>query len=195
MSKKEINIVNQLGLKGFFKTYEFSNLKRHIILAIVLTILYFIILFISKLDVKTQIDKILNLGIDILPNLLGFLLGGYAILISFGSVRFLKMVTKVVEGQKTSLFQKTSLNFTLSIFVNCVALLFVFFTKIISDLNYTISCFIGSDLVYIFNFIVIFVLVFLLLFTIILLPQLLFNVYNFATVYGALMQDEDDSSE
>ena len=61
--------------------------------------------------------------ISVLPNMLGFSLGGYAILISFGEERFRALLASKKKNERTSLYVDVSVRFVHFILVQGMALL------------------------------------------------------------------------
>lgn len=65
----------------------------------------------------------------ILPNILGFALGGYAILMSFGGEDFMKFLVSIRQANGTSLYLVASAIFTHFIIVQTLALLLALLAK------------------------------------------------------------------
>lgn len=64
-----------------------------------------------------------SLSLSCVPNLLGFTLGGYAILLAFGDEKFRKLISKEVEDNEPSLFMAVNGAFIHFILVQVLAIL------------------------------------------------------------------------
>ena len=67
--------------------------------------------------------------IGVLPNLIGFTLGGYAILISFGNERFINILTEPVDNKPASIFMAVNATFVHFIVVQVFALMLALFAQ------------------------------------------------------------------
>ena len=63
-----------------------------------------------------------DLAISVIPNLLGFSLGGYAILLAFGNDQFLKLIAGTEEGESVSPYIEVNAAFIHFIFMQIISL-------------------------------------------------------------------------
>lgn len=116
---------------------------------------------ILNIDFFTIICKITDLYISIIPNLLGFNLGAYALLIGLASSTFLPSLTKGINKGFT-FFQKASSVFAFCITVQAITLIMSFIIRqivIIQELSMysmdnknVIACYLNISIFFILNF-------------------------------------------
>lgn len=80
-----------------------------------------------------------DIPLQILPNLLGFTLAGYAVIITFGSKEFWEIVCKKEKGEENSLFIQISATFAHFIIVQIIALLTTIISKYTASTGSIIS--------------------------------------------------------
>ena len=115
---------HQVGLRGLLAIYPTNKLKRGIKWPLLTTaVVGGAMLLLGKNSAQQSLDDIAVLVVSILPNLLGFLLGGYTILIGFGNVDLLKSATKIYPESGISLFQTLSSIFAITILVQSLTLI------------------------------------------------------------------------
>jgi hypothetical protein len=144
-----------------------------------------VILIVSFFDNFSKIEIIkfiANQAIDIFPNILGFNLGGYILLISLNVKDILTELTEPDDskGENFSFYQKMSSVFAFSILLQ-ISLLIVsmIFTLII---EFAQNIFINDLLSNVLNSIALFLLSFLLSYSTLLIFQIVLNVFNFGQV-------------
>lgn len=143
--------------------------------AVVITLICSIFLFFFTKDVSALsiLDKLINRILSIMPNILGFTLAGYVLLIGFGSDEFLEGITEQ-DDCDYSFFQHFSSIFAWSIIIQANTLLVSFILSFISDYN------IISKHANIINFIVLMILLILSFYSILLIIRLVLNVFHFS---------------
>jgi len=94
----------------------------------VLNIAIYIIVFLLNTNLFQLISKTTDLYLSVLPNLLGFNLGAYALLIGLASSNILIKLTKGIDNSFT-FFQKASSVFAISIVLQGFTLLIAFIIK------------------------------------------------------------------
>lgn len=115
---------HQVGLRGLLAIYPTDKLKRGIRWPLLTTVVVGgAMLLLGKNNTQQNLEDIAGLVVSVLPNLLGFLLGGYTILIGFGNVDLLKSATKVYPESGISLFQTLSSIFAITILVQSLTLI------------------------------------------------------------------------
>ena len=138
------------------------------------------------------IDKVLS----ILPNIIGFNIGAYALIIGFGHRDVIeKMATS--KDNKYSLFQKMGGTFAFSVIIQSFTIVLAFLLNLfISIFKYSLPDFIC--ITEIVNFIALSILLFLTLYSIFLIPQIVLNVFGFSQLYHFYTRQgkvENDDSE
>lgn len=126
----------------------------------------------------------------IMPSLLGFVLGGYAIIIGFGNEKFMKSTAKISEDEPISYYQTFSSVFAFSIL--CIS-----FSLVISFVFYLIGLidpiFYASDyLIDVINYIGLFILIFAVTYAIFQIPVMIINIFSFSQTHhiNLVMQNE-----
>lgn len=115
---------HQVGLRGLLAIYPTDKLTRGMMWPLIVTILVGgAVMLLGKTDNQKNLEDIAGIAVSVLPNLLGFLLGGYTILIGFGNVDLLKSATKVYPESGISLFQTLSSIFAVTILVQSLTLI------------------------------------------------------------------------
>jgi hypothetical protein len=115
---------HQVGLKGLITVYPTDKLKAGAKWPLLVTIVVgMAVLLLGKDSNEKNLEDISGMAVSVLPNLLGFLLGGYTILIGFGNVDLLKSATKVYPESGISLFQTLSSIFAVTILVQSLTLI------------------------------------------------------------------------
>jgi hypothetical protein len=177
---------HQSNLRGLIQIYPKDKLLRGSLLPLFFTIVVSIILIIAEVKAEVFLKEIVDSSLSVLPNLLGFLLGGYTILIGFGDVNLLKSTTTIVQGRFISLFQMLSSIFALTIYLQSLTLgiaIVAHFTLMLPmDSFYKIS----NKLHYLtegINIVTIPSVLFLLFYSVLSLRDMVMNVFGFAQQY------------
>jgi len=147
-------MVSKLGITGIFKNYSWENFSRSLSIPILLTTFMGSVVFLSGKNVFSILVSVIDLALSILPNLLGFLFGVYALIIGFSNIDLLKKMAEFYpeqKKQKISLYQSTSAIFSFLLVLLVFSLILCFTIKFIvsleihlSDDNYrTIEFYIG----------------------------------------------------
>lgn len=181
MTKQEIEQINKdhpTSYKGIFYSYDWKEIKtsRPFQLSIFLSVALFIISLLSKKNTFEVLGLWSSQILSIFPNLLGFNLGGYALIIGFGNTELVESMTKKKEGKKTTVFQKLSGIFAFAILLQLSAFLLSFSVNFIIQLNFTSP---DSRIVNSINTPIIILLSFLGLWGLFILPNLVANVFSF----------------
>jgi hypothetical protein len=177
---------HQMDLKGLLTLYPKDKLEKGIVLPIILTSIISFLLILVEVDPENFLKGIVESSISILPNLLGFLLGGYTILIGFGNAELLKETTTIIEGRSISLFQMISLIFALTIYLQAITLSIVIVAHFTLSIPIPLKPGLLSILYKIVpavNIISIPILLLLLLYSILSLKDMVMNVFDFAQQY------------
>ncbi len=137
-----------------------------------------------KLDSQKLVTSIVDATISVMPSLLGFLLGGYTILISFANSDLLKLMTRKTNNRNISVFQMLSCIFALTILLQSATLLLALVARFsmlnaieprdLLWLSYTMT-----GLNYMFGFI----LLSLLLYTIFAFRDIITNIFNMTQLF------------
>jgi hypothetical protein len=113
------------GLYGIFKITGIKDVIKSgvFICSIVSTISLLFFVCVTKYDSYSLIKEIKSLCLNILPNILGFTVSGYAIMVGFTQSMMQKKITEKIPNSKYSLYQKISSKFALNIVIQGIVLL------------------------------------------------------------------------
>ncbi|WP_409028826.1 hypothetical protein [Gracilimonas sediminicola] len=169
------------GLKGFVNIYPkeklYSALKLPFAVSLLLSIVF---LNINDWNYLDKIRGILDLSMQILPNLLGFMLGGFAIFLGFTDREFIEKISYFNPDEK-SLFQLISYAFTFSLLAISISLFVVVVSKLIVGASSLLPFHYTNYL----NAFFYWVLLFLLLVTLYSLYQIVIILFDMAQSYHA----------
>jgi len=168
--------------KGVFYSYDWKEVRTSYPFWISLAI-SIVLLFVSpfsKQDSFVITSFWVSQILTIFPSLLGFNLGGYALIIGFGNAELVQSLTKKGKNRKNSIFQKLSGIFAYAILLQLFAFCLAFFGNFSIQLKFTLQ----QDLIRnILNYLFTFLLSFIGLWGIFILPSLVINVFNFGQMH------------
>jgi len=182
---KELEQRHLAGFKGIWRNYTKDKLYKGLKYPVIVSLIFTLFFAIFNEDIFEIIKNLASLTLSVIPNLLGFLLGGYAIIIGFGNVDLLKSTTRTSENKPVSLFQAMSSIFAFCILAQAGSLIIATIYSLFTSLNLNnIEC-LNVLIPYYrtFNIFWLFLMIFALLYSIFLLPVMLINVFNFAQAY------------
>lgn len=132
-------------------------------------------------DPYLLIEKYTELYIEIIPSLLGFNLGAYALLIGLASTSFLYKMTKGID-EKYTFFQRASSVFGFCIAIQAVALIVSFAIKELMEIqnlnNFVQPVSLGDEFIYKLNYIVLFLANFIGIYSITLVLMIIKNIFG-----------------
>jgi len=142
MTEQEIEQIKSehpLSYKGILHSYDWNEIKtsRPFQISTFASISFLII---SLLSQKTSLEIVIFWSsqiIAIFPNLLGFNLGGYALVIGFGNTELIESMTKIGIGKKTSPFQKVSGIFASAILLQLLTFATAFIVNFFVQLQFS----------------------------------------------------------
>jgi len=127
-----------------------------------------------------MLKKIIDKNISILPSLLGFCVGGYALIIGFGHKEMLqKMSDPDKKKNNMSFFQIMSSVFAISVIVQIITFLLSYIISFIIDLEFTSANELLCNKINIFT---ISLVLFFSIYSIILLYYMVINIFNFGQI-------------
>lgn len=176
--KEQIKNEYPTSYKGIFYSYDWNEIKKSRPFQIS-GFSSVTLLIISLFSEKTSLDVVTfwtSQIMSIFPNLLGFNLGGYALIIGFGNTELIESMTKKGIGKKTSVFQKLSGIFAFAILLQLFTFATAFIINFFVQLQFTTTNHIIAILV---NSLVTIVLSFSGIWGILILFNLVANVFSF----------------
>lgn len=180
-----------------WKIYSKENLEKSIWLPLILTVVSLAVCFFSE---KAPLDLIEYVGSTILavgPNMLGFTLSGYALMMGLSNSELIQGLIKFKEeGKEYSLFQSLNTVFAVVLGMMFLTTLVGAFVCIVVKAEVSLPK--GwDDLTDIYNWACLFILMFLMYYTINAIKDIVINIFNFGQyvqVY-AEVSEEDKQNE
>ena len=183
--------LHSLGLNGIFEMYTFKDFAKSNPMIISLIISYSLIIICINLNTEIEVifNSILNITLTFLPNIIGFGLGGYAIMISFSNQIMLdKMFKRQLKFNKPTLYQRTSAIFAFVLILQIFTLTISVVVNLLKDFSFNANEFIDITL-----YIVSFILIFLTLWSILVMIDLIKNIFNIGQAFHiSLLNDFKD---
>ena len=125
-TNQELKNSHKFSIKGIFPKYiirKFLYSYSMLISVGITAILSFLIIYFKLENTFTLLDEIINITLDLLPNILGFCIGGYALIIGIGNIEALKKMSSPMEKRDNlSFFQILSSVFAGSLVLQCITL-------------------------------------------------------------------------
>ncbi|OHD09594.1 MAG: hypothetical protein A2Y41_04725 [Spirochaetes bacterium GWB1_36_13] len=183
---EEIKVLNQqisdnrkTGFKGIVFNYPTKKLKKSKILylSLFLSLIFAILSFFYCTNLYDIFIDFNNLIISIFPNLLGFTLGGYALIIGFGNKELLKKFTIKSSKSPNSLFQKINSVFAYAIIIQVITLGSSIIIFLINKIK------IKSDFHQYVNSFGLFLVSFFTTYSLLLLYKMVINVFDFGQLH------------
>lgn len=170
------------GFKGIFKIYSIQLIRESYALRFALFFTLFVFFFILNIETfysKEFVFKITDMVLNSFPDLLGFNLGCYALIIGLGNSNFLSALLKPSEEEKFSVYQKTIAIFAFSIVLQTVVLLSSFCINFFKDSKLFDDFSINADFDLLVNYTLIILLILFSSWAIALIINLAINIFSF----------------
>jgi len=196
------------GWNYIWKLYGWKGLlskRNRLFYFALITVLLALIALLINNDANltfTLIDKIIDIGISILPTLLGFNLGAYALIIGFlANKNLISALVEKQEGETANALEKMSSIFAFNIIVQAFTLLVTFLIREIMVFIQTlqlntqlVKVFYNITYISILNDITFFVSMLLIVYSIALVIQNAINIFDFNQLftYFSLKKDDDN---
>lgn len=179
-TNQELKNSHKFSIKGIFPKYiirKFLYSYSMLISVGITAILSFLIIYFKLENTFTLLDEIINITLDLLPNILGFCIGGYALIIGIGNIEALKKMSSPMEKRDNlSFFQILSSVFAGSLVLQCITLLLSFIIKIILKLEITVF---SKSIAIVVNCLTIISILFLSTLSLVLLYYTVINLFNY----------------
>ncbi len=187
---KQIDIKDKLTMRGIFLIYNRQVIKESFPFKLSLTIslLYALLSFLLSSDqldfAKFLIDKIDTL----FPNLIGFSLGGYAIIVAFGNTDFLKRIAKSGKNYYELLNAVFAFSILVQVLVLFIALVSEVFVKATKEMEFPHDYKFYQWVNLCFNTVTLFFVAWALS----LIPYVVSNIFIFGETHHELLRNEPD---
>lgn len=191
MKKKQVSTINSIGFSGIWKNYPFKNLIKSLKYPSIISLSLFILQLFSKKNVDDQILNLSELIITIIPNVLGFILTGYALIIGLTGTDTIIKMSKDKEANKSSLFQIVNSTFAfVLIALTCIAI-FGFVINYIVKADLFILNFPNWMADYT-NYLIFFLLALSIVYTLFAIKDIVLNVFNFGQFVHSINKNKDE---
>lgn len=181
-----------MGWKGVLNGYPIKDIPKTkaFVVASILSISIYTISWFSSKSYICQLIELSETNVSVFPNLLGFNLGGYAIIVGFSSLELIKSMMRPQRRKKHSLFQETSSIFAFSIVLQAIVLVVSFLIKVIDLLdlkNYFNLFAFGYKVFNALSTVIYPILLFITIYALVLLPFIIINVFTFGQMNHAYL--------
>ncbi|MNK09297.1 hypothetical protein D3C87_272550 [compost metagenome] len=183
------------GWKTFFKAYKIVpsfKKSKSILLAVIITGFIQIFLGFSQVDLYSFLVGTINRNLSIIPNLLGFAIGAYALFLSgfsdqvFRKIVFIKERFIGSDKPRFNTFQETSAIFGMSIFIMSIGLSVNYILSLIIDTKFFNVFNINGTFADIINHFIIFILNIISIYAILIIFNIMINLFAFSQFISAM---------
>lgn len=181
----ESEAMHQMDMAGLLFIYNKKKLLHSapFLLSLAISFLAVVIIAVGFRDVLfSAVQSLTALNLSVFPNLLGFTIGGFALIVGFTGVGDLKKFTLKAKKENGSFYQLLVAVFSVSIFAQfCTILLSYAISFIISShFHFQLFKFEFHNWFYAVNGIIVFVLFLFPLWSFFTIPYLVLDLFNFA---------------
>ena len=178
-ANNDLKKAHPMSLKGIFNEYTISKiiLSRGTLLSLIVSLIIVIGLCVHNKVINefyNTLIQITDIILSLLPNLLGFCIGGYALIIGACNTETIKKMS-VPQSHNLSLFQILSSVFAATLILQCFTLVMAYIIHfcLLLELNaYNVAVGLGV------NVLVIFILLFFSFISLSLLYYTIINIFN-----------------
>lgn len=179
-TNQELKNRHQYSIRGIFSKYIIRKFlySRSMLISIAITaVLSFLIICFRFKNTFDLLEEIIDITMDLIPNILGFCIGGYALIIGIGNIDALKkMSSPMKKRENLSFFQILSSVFAGSLILQCITLLLSFVIKIFLKIEIPA---LSNSIAIVINSLVIIVILFFSTLSIVLLYYTVINLFNY----------------
>lgn len=181
-----------LSFKGIFIIYNPKNFAKTFpfIASLLIAIMYAVLSLAWQFNQEKVLVYILEKFLNVFPNMLGFSLGGYAIIVGFGNTNFIKRIALSTEEDEFSLFETLSAIFAFNLISQAVVLIAALFIDFIYFISNTFSFSTDQCLNEVINCTAVSSLIFLGSWTLFVIPYLISNIFIFGEAHHITLKHE-----
>ena len=174
------------GYKGIGRAYNLNEIResKPFIISFIAAIG---VVILTSFSTKTFYDILIfwvGQVMSIFPNLLGFNLGGYALIVGFGNSELLQAMTKKLSGKNSSVAQQLSGIFAFAILLQLAAFIAAFVINFFDQLKFPVS---NLQVAYVINIALLGILAFLGFWGLFIIPNLVSNVFTFGQMHHSYL--------
>lgn len=188
---------HQVSWKGIFNKYTLhKSLKSWGCFVSILTtamVAFYVVVTMDMGQAYNFLDYISNSTIELLPGILGFCIGGYALIVGVGDMETLKKMSTPLNSKKQELsfFQMLSGVFALSLMCQCFVLFIAYVIQVCLQLQFTTPNLILGMAI---NVGAIVVLIFFTLLSIWMICYTILNLFTYGQVLHFLVRKENNNN-
>jgi len=180
-----------VGFKGVWRNYPKKNIRKSIRFPFLASLIISGIIYLSEKNVIDFITYLADLITTVIPNILGFTLSGYALIIGLTDTETLqKMSKKDNDTKRPSLFQEVNSTFAFVLMALSSIVIIGLLVKLVIMADIYIS-FLPSWSASIVNILTFFSLVFLVLYALVSIIDIIKNVFNFGQFVHILNREKN----
>lgn len=183
------------SFKGILNIISHRNTLKKLpfLITFILTALFLFIIP-NKLNyILNCLSHLTEITLNVFPDLLGFSLGGYALIVGFNNTELIKKTSKIDDY---STYQVLSAIFALSVIIQVFSTLLAFLIKFLFDNAYLIKQIVTNDFCLIFiSYAMLFTLMLSVLYSLILTPYIVVNLFTLSQIVNmnhTIEQYQDD---
>lgn len=182
MNTDDIRKNHPMSLRGVFNRYILVKIIKSTgtIISLIFALLFVVFLYVycdSMNELYKFLGKTTDILLSLLPNLLGFCIGGYALIIGACSMEIIKKMSTPLDNNKNKLsfYQILSSVFASTLIIQCFTLLLTYLVHLFILLELKTS---NELLGYAINILLVFILVLFSFLSISLLYYTVINIFN-----------------
>lgn len=131
---KRLRTRHQSGPRDLFRLYPKSKLKQTLGIPLAITLLVMTLMLWTERPVLKTLIHLMDLAVRIFPDIVGILLGGFAIFFGFKDRTFLGKTTVPGNG-KLTLYQKVIFAFTFTLVLQSATLITAFLYQLFAEIH------------------------------------------------------------
>ncbi|MBL7912642.1 MAG: hypothetical protein JNJ41_16390 [Bacteroidia bacterium] len=186
-----------LSARGIFIIYNYKTFIKTFpfIVSVIAMLAYLLLTYFFKLNHYENLKYFIEKFISIFPNLLGFSLGGFAIIVGFGNTAFLKRIAELTEKNEYSMYEKLNAIFAFNLLFQIATILFTLFFDFTLFLSSQIAIDLSARSVAVVNVTAICFLLLLGTWTLLVIPYLISNIFIFGESHHFILRNEAEKEK
>lgn len=178
-----------------WKIYSKENLRKSLYLPLILTIVSFVVCIFSEKSSLSLIEYVASTILSVGPNMLGFTLSGYALMMGLSNSDFIQgLINFKEEGKEYSLFQSLNTVFAVVLGMMFLTTLVGAFTCVVVKAEISLPER-WVDFTNAYNWFSLFVLIFLMYYTINAIKDIVINIFNFGQYVQVYADNQEEENE
>lgn len=177
-----------------WKIYSKENLRKSLYLPLIFTIVSFVVCIFSEKSSLSLIEYVASTILSVGPNMLGFTLSGYALMMGLSNSDFIQgLINFKEEGKEYSLFQSLNTVFAVVLGMMFLTTLVGAFTCVVVEAEISLPER-WVDFTNAYNWFSLFVLIFLMYYTINAIKDIVINIFNFGQYVQVYAENPEEEN-